>query len=63
MPRGHPLKDPTTGKRLPVKALATSATHTLIAAYRAAHGGSQGEAIDTLVAAGAKALDGWFWSV
>ena len=53
---GHPLKDPTQGRRLPLNATCAKNTHATIAAYRAAHGGSQGAAIDDLVAAGAKVL-------
>ena len=53
---GHPLKDPTQGRRRPLNATCSRDTHATIAAYRAAHGGSQGAAIDALVAAGAKVL-------
>lgn len=53
---GHPFKDPIQGHRRTVNACCAPATHAIIAAYRAAHGGSQGGAIDALTAAGAKAL-------
>ena len=54
---GRKPNDPTQGRRLPLNATCARDTHTTIAAYRAAHGGSQGAAIDALTAAGAKALD------
>ena len=53
---GHPLQDPTQGCRRPLNATCAPITHATVAAYRAAHGGSQGAAIDALTAAGAKAL-------
>jgi hypothetical protein len=53
---GHPLKDPTQGRRRPLNATCAPNTHALIAAYRATHGGSQGAAIDALAAEGAKVL-------
>ena len=53
---GRKPNDPTQGRRLPLNATCARDTHATIATLRAAHGGSQGAAIDTLVAAGAKVL-------
>jgi hypothetical protein len=53
---GRKLQDPTQGRRRPLNATCAPATHALIAAYRLAHGGSQGAAVDALAAEGAKVL-------